>query len=136
MFKSNAVAIAPCVDLRIAPALLNPVAIAQSEFPQHFLDCRAQGQTRFVFAATIRRVRYAAKNRLAECYVTVQLEKEAGSEPFINRLAEVIAQPQSCLQEEVYFLIQWNGEQHIIPVLNIFFRHTTARLSSYRGREE
>src|SRR5947199_5201267 len=128
MLELHAVAIAPGINLRVAPAALKRIAVDQRELAERKTQRRSQRGSLFGLVFSIWRCGFAMKIRWAKAEIPVYLENESDSPALIDRPSDVIADPQSSLKHKIDFLLQRHGKLNIIPVLCVGFGNLAGRL--------
>src|SRR6266850_6335838 len=121
MLKLHAVAIAPGVNLRVAPAALERVAVDQRELSERKTQRCSQRRAFFGLVFSLWRRGFAMKIRRTKAEVLVYLESESDSPALVDRPGDVIADPQSSLKNKIDSLLERHGKLNIIPVLRVGF---------------
>src|SRR6266550_1488466 len=123
MFELHAVAITPGINLRRAPAALNPVAIDQGELLNRKAHYRTQRQPFFAFRLAVGRARFAMKIERIHAEVFIQLEYRAKTPAPVYRRSQIAANSQSSLDRKINCFAQWNRKLEINPTLRVRFGH-------------
>src|SRR5439155_2241415 len=103
MLDLTASAIAPGIDLRVAPAALEPVTL-EGEFAGRKSQSRVRSQPIFILPLAVRWASFAVKIEWIETQVLVGFDYPTDSPALINYGAEITANSNRALKHEVDFL--------------------------------
>src|ERR1041385_5841198 len=133
MFELQPVAITPGVNLRLAPAPLEPVARIESEFTERHAQVRAYGPALLSFMPAVGWPGLAMKILSLERDVTAERVIEANAPALVDRLRQIIADAQCADKHELGFLVQRNRELDVVPTLRVVLRNDESLTRRGRG---
>src|SRR5882762_2952680 len=130
MFQLNAVAIAPGINLRRAPAPFEPVAFDQRELLKRVTNRRAQRQSLFPLWFSVGRLGLAMKIGRVENQILVNFEYPTKAPTSIHRALEVTANSHGALNYKIDLLAERDSQTGVVPELSVTLRNGRLGLSA------